>query len=162
MIQLEIDACIWAEGFEKLPYKNPRGVWTCGIGHNLEARGIPASWVKPILDKRGISKKQASEILELDWISAQMNRVYVFTFAEWESFSEAQKFVVTDMIFNMGLGDKNHGFLSFSIASIPAMKRGDWSTVIANLKRSKWVKQTGRRALRDISILETDKVRIEL
>ena len=170
MTDQEIAACIWAEGFEPLPYKDSKGIWSCGIGYNLEAHGIPASWVKPILDgyeiikspgykmlkmKPGITKSQAVEELETWWHRAASTALGPF-FTVWGSFSDVQRFVVTDMVFNMGLGSVKpaKGFLSFSTSTIPAMRRGDWKTVIANLKKSKWAKDTGRRARRDIRMLE--------
>ena len=29
------------EGTESMPYQDPDGIWTAGIGHNLEANGLP-------------------------------------------------------------------------------------------------------------------------
>lgn len=157
MTDQEIAACIWAEGFEPLPYKDSKGIWTCGIGYNLEAHGIPADWVKPILSRTGITRAQAVDRLEFHFDNAESQaHFYTFGLRDWEKFSDIQHFVITDMIYNMGLGSKKpaKGFLSFYISTIPAMIRGDWKTVIANLKKSKWAKDTGRRARRDIKMLE--------
>lgn len=161
MTDLEISACIWAEGFEPLPYKDSKGIWTCGIGYNLEAHGIPADWVRPILSRTGITRAQAVQRLEYLWDVAENQVTWNVFRKEWPTFSDAQRFVITDMVFNMGLGNAQRGFLSFK-TTIELMKQGEWKQVCSNLRKSKWARDTGRRAERDIQILESDKVRIAL
>lgn len=156
MTQTEVDAAIWAEGFNPLPYQDSVGVWTIGIGYNMEAHGIPPEWVKPILDHTGITKDQAIEKLKKEWDSCASKAATIFG-SDWSSFSDAQKFVVTDMIFNMGVGNRSRGFLSFR-NTIEFMKIGNWRAVCNCLKSSKWYRQVGRRAERDIKILETNKI----
>ncbi len=43
------------EGCESLPYPDSRGIWTVGVGHNLEANPLPQSLVDAIVARAGLS-----------------------------------------------------------------------------------------------------------
>lgn len=142
----------WAEGFKSLPYLDSVGVWTIGKGYNLEAHGIPPNLVKKILSKTGITEAEANVLLYNEIISCYKKARELFPNPQ-EPMLEVHWFVITDMIFNMGLGDDNHGFLSFK-KTIAAMNRGDWEEAAAQMKDSNWYRQTKRRARRDILMLK--------
>jgi len=153
MTSKELEAAVWAEGFEPLPYRDSKGIWTIGIGYNMEAHGIPPDWVRPILSKIGITRAAAAHQLEILWERAKDLAIHEVFPTKWPFFSDIQRFVITDMIFNMGLGDSKRGFLSFK-NSIQLMKEGNWTQVCINLRRSKWYRDTKSRAKRDIQMLE--------
>ena len=41
------------EDYELLPYRDPNGIWSIGIGHNLEANGLPPDICKDAPDGMG-------------------------------------------------------------------------------------------------------------
>lgn len=57
-----------------------------------------------------------------------------------------------DLFFNLGPGG-----LSKFVKFLDAMSKGEWVTAAAELTRSKWHGQVGKRAIRIEAIIETGK-----
>ncbi len=80
------------EGLWLKPYRCPKGYWTIGCGHNLEAHG------EPIPDE--ITLEQAEKYLEQDLKNAIADCARIEGFAELDQVRQA---VLIDMCF-MGIG----------------------------------------------------------
>ena len=91
------------EGSRLVAYKDTKGNWTIGVGHNLAARGLP--WV-------------AGDPSETDWggytiNEAQEHNLLLADLAEsirdssglecWNSLSDRRKAAIVDMCFSMGI-----------------------------------------------------------
>ncbi len=125
------------------PYKDSGGQ-SIGWGH----------FIKPGEEhlKKGITREQAEELFKQDVQDAtndlQDNYPKLWNAAETPNRREA----LINMMFNMGMGNKDKGFSSFT-KSIPLMEQGRWEEAAVNLRKSKWYKQTGNRAKRVIKML---------
>lgn len=122
-----------AEGFSKMPYKCPAGHWTIGYGHNLE---------------HGISAEAAEFILRED--VDRVRRQVAEAFFWWAELTEARRFVVVDMCFNLGLA----GLRKFK-KMLSALEAGDYDSAADEMLRSRWAEQVGRRARENASMMKS-------
>ena len=146
------------EGFEIEAYKDSEGIWTIGIGHNLETDQTPEELAimgleDELEDWEGfkITKEQAFELFDLD-VEEAVNDLYpAFTDEDLLKLNETRYAVILSMVFQMG-GAGVRKFKNF----VKAVKTQDWDTaaeemIYANPKvkrHSKWYKQTPERCLR--------------
>ena len=97
------------EGKKNKPYKDSKGYWTIGVGYfigvNLEDLKLSDSVIDLMLEEKA---KQACK------------DAYKVFGAEFENFTEARQNAIINLIFNMGLGNQDKGFLSFT-ETIPYM-----------------------------------------
>ncbi len=70
----------------------------------------------------------------------------------WREKSETRQQVLLDMMFNMGWGGGRRGLSSFRV-TLPLIENGQYHRAAKNLKRSRWARQTGRRAVENIAQL---------
>lgn len=132
-------------------YRCPSGRWSIGYGHNLEAHGIPADLVAPLLSGKGITCIQADQLLYADATQAQRDAAGLIP--NWITLDDVRQDVVTNMSFNMGRMTLStfHDFLS-------AVNRKDFSDASAEMLDSVWAMQTGNRAKRLAKEMLTGKV----
>jgi len=123
------------EGFRQYPYKCSANKTTIGYGHNL--------------DDRGISKKIAEMIFKED-INVAIDDVFEI-FPDFHKFTENQKIVLVDMMFNLGI----IRFRKFR-KMIRAIKKGDWKKAIIEMRNSRWYSQVTNRVEDLIDLLEED------
>ena len=124
------------EGLSLTPYKCSAGALTIGYGHNL--------------DERGISEEAAELLLKQDaQIALNQAKANVPCFKD---LSEARKYVVVDMLFNLGLSR----FMGFK-KMLAALSAGKYKTAAKEMLSSKWATQVKRRAQFLAKIMETGK-----
>jgi lysozyme len=119
--QLPID-----EGRPRRAYRDSVGIWTVGIGRNLEAVEFTDGEIALMF---------ANDLVRAD----NLAHVLVVNF---EDLSEARKAVVVNMAFN--LGPRLGAFHKF----LEAIRLEDWATAAAEMEDSLWHRQVGGRALR--------------
>ena len=122
------------EGLRLKAYQDSRGVWTIGVGHNLEARAIPREAAVLIFEA-----DLADTILDvgkaLPWVA---------------TLDEPRRAAVLNMAFNLGVA----GLLEFRRA-LAAMQRQEWAEAAKEMLDSDWATQVGPRAHRLAQQMET-------
>lgn len=134
------------EGWSAKPYKCPAGTWTIGYGYNMEAHGVPAHLVKAIFDGKGITRKDAEQLLVIEvaqCISAARNIV-----PDFDKLGRPRQFVIIDMIFNLGAA----GYRKFA-NTITAIVAGRYDDAARHMQQSKWYRQVGLRGKRNVRIM---------
>ena len=119
------DLLIRHEGLRLKPYRDTVGKLTIGVGRNL--------------DDVGITEEEALQMLHND-ITRVRTRL-VNTFWWFQKLSRVRRDVVTNMVFNLGLGR----FKRFK-KMIAALEIFDCDQAAKEMLNSKWAKQVGRRA----------------
>ena len=123
------------EGRRLKPYKCTAGKTTIGYGRNLTDCGI--------------SEEEAELMFENDFHKAYIDCYKLFddeTF--FEKLPENVRYVLTDMVFNMGVG-KVQTFKKF----LSALKKGLYEDAAKEMLDSKWATQVGYRAVKLSKIL---------
>jgi lysozyme len=115
------------EGVELKAYQDTVGIWTIGIGRNLQDVGVSMDEAEYMLAN------------DIDVAVGELQR----TFGWFESLSDARQRVCVNMCFNLGLS-RLLGFKKF----IAAMAIGDWKTAGVEMLDSKWSRQVGVRSTR--------------
>jgi lysozyme len=129
------DQLVRDEGVRLQLYKDSRGIWTIGVGHNVEANPLPFDV------SRGITLEQAAKILDDD-----VARVSAKLFADlpWlANLDLVRQGVFLNMSFNMGVG----GVLEFH-HDLADTQAGNYAQAAADMKASAWYSQVGERAQR--------------
>jgi len=126
----------WAEGRRLFPYEDSVGKLTIGVGRNL--------------DDRGLSQDEVDLLLSNDQLIAYKEAVKLPFF---DALDDIRKSVIVDMIFNMGF-PRFSGF----VKTIDAIIAGDYKLAAAEMKDSKWFRQTGRRAVALVRAMYTGEL----
>ncbi len=120
------------EGRESKAYQDSLGIWTVGVGWNLEANPLP----EHIIDQlRDISINQAEGDAR-----ALFSSMAVSSFDE---LSPVRQRVLVNMSFNLGQ-TRLQGFRKMWAA----IELEDWEAAAREMLDSKWANQVGRRATR--------------
>ena len=121
------------EGVELKAYQDTVGIWTIGIGRNLQDVGVSMADAEFLL------------ATDIDVAVSELQR----TFDWFEDLSDARQRVCVNMCFNLGL-TRLLGFKKF----LAAMEEGDWETAGVEMLDSKWARQVGARStrLRDLLV----------
>lgn len=114
------------EGVRADMYKDTRGNWTVGIGHNLSI--AQNTFTVDALFQNDINGCEASLDLHWPW---------------WRQLDTVRQRVMLNMIFNMGSGTLGT-FPKF----LAAMQAGNWMTAGAEMMNSAWAHEVGQRAVR--------------
>jgi lysozyme len=140
--QLERDL-IRDEGLKLKPYQDSVGIWTIGVGHNMQAHPLPEGM---LVDGR-ITEADAKTLLEGDIAEhiAALDAALPWS----QSLDEPRYRALINMAFNLGVA----GLLGFS-NTLALIQRGEYAKAAANLRMSKWAKQVGPRATRIIAVIE--------
>ena len=102
------------EGTQSMPYQDPDGIWTAGIGHNLEANGLPPgicgdapdglNWedgVLPFLKSRGgLTPTEIDALFKYDLTIAAQDLAYCLPTAD--TLVLPRYAAMIDMCFNLG------------------------------------------------------------
>ena len=115
------------EGVELKAYQDTEGIWTIGIGRNLQDVGVSMDEAEYMLAN------------DIDVAVGELQR----TFDWFEGLSDARQRVCINMCFNLGL-TRLLGFKKF----LAAMAAGDWETAGVEMLDSKWSRQVGARSTR--------------
>ncbi|MES1979538.1 MAG: glycoside hydrolase family protein [Pseudomonadota bacterium] len=123
------------EGVEYKPYKDTMGIWTVGVGHNMEAHPLPSDWTFPLTDEQ-VDRLLAQDVLD---VFNDLDRVFPW----WRNMSMVRQRVIANMCFNLG-APRLAGFKN----TLAAMEQGRYTTAAAGMMASLWAKQVGKRAER--------------
>lgn len=121
------------EGYRQHMYKDTEGIWTIGIGFNLE---------------EGFSKEESMLILKHrmgKYVDELVGRVPVFL-----DVCSVRKIVLLDMAYNLGVS----GLLKFR-KMLAALSEGDYQLAAKEMLDSRYAKQVKGRALRNARMMET-------
>jgi lysozyme len=121
------------EGVRARAYRDSRGIWTIGIGRNLEANGL--------------SEDEIELLFQNDYMRAAKG---ASTIGVWPMLDDTRKGVLVEMVFQMGLSR----VLQFRLF-LAALQRKDWAKAAAEMKDSAWFKQTPGRVERLAGIIAT-------
>lgn len=143
------------EGLRLKPYKDSKGIWTILVGHNMEAKPLPAE-MQARLEKDGaLTEVDAESVLCTD-IGDHCILLDKYL-PWWTQLDEARQGALVNMAFNMGVGpseeDPNGKLLQFK-NSLALLERGEYEKAAANFAMSAWYKQVGARAVRLCAIIK--------
>lgn len=130
-----VEQLVLHEGLQTDVYIDTEGNETVGVGYNVTARGwdVFENLAGREIDNDTVTEAEALKVLRYD-IDRTEAAVRVH-FPEYDRLSEVRQRVCVDMAFNMGFKA-----LSFK-QTIAAVKRGDWSTAVRELYKSRWAYQ---------------------
>jgi lysozyme len=120
--QLERD-----EGRKNRAYQDSRGIWTVGVGHNLESTPLSDHAIDVIRDD-DIAAKERELVSALPWLT---------------TLDPVRFTVLMNMAFNLGVD----GLLAFH-DMISAIRAQNWERAADAMRDSKWAGQVGDRAIR--------------
>jgi len=136
--QLKID-----EGFKRSRYKDTKGFWTIGVGHNIDA---DPHYPYRLADEP-LSDEQISFLLARDVANVVM--ALDINANWWRAMDEPRQRVLANMCFNMGWGT-----LSQFKNTLQAMHFADYSAAAQGMRNSLWAQQVGARAERLAKVME--------
>lgn len=127
--ELELD-----EGRRSRAYQDSRGIWTVGVGFNLEANALPDDVIDRLLD---ISIDNA--VLALDVLEPR-----------WRELDDDRQRVLVNMAFNLGaLGFAKFGRMRAAVRSyLDGGGQAALALAADEMLRSRWAEQVGKRAVR--------------
>lgn len=128
------------EGCELMPYKCPAGYLTIGVGRNLETNPFTAEEKKVCGDyMHGINKNMAFYLLrhDIERVKEECSKNISF----FNNLDAERRYALLDMCFNMGI--KTLCKFQFMLG---AMGVGNWEKAADECLRSRYAKQTGKRA----------------
>ena len=132
------DRLVREEGIQLFPYKDSRGIWTIGVGHNIEMDAVMSQnleWLR----LHGITKEDAYALLDRDIRDHSRDLLEALP---WVSgIDDIRRSVLIDMTFNMGI-DKLLGFRD----TLMAIEDERWQDAHDEMLDSKWAGQVGGRA----------------
>lgn len=137
------------EGLELEPYKCPSGAKTIGVGHNIDANGLPSHIAEYLATHGSITKDHAYELLAMDIKIAESACCKIFGVSNFRMLSEPRKAVVISMAFQMGYS----GLRKF-ITTIKLIKERRFEEASQAMLKSKWARQTPNRAKRAAFIMK--------
>lgn len=123
------------EGVRYVIYKDTKGIDTTGVGHNLQAKPLPAGWKYPLNDV------QVDSLLDddLEDVFHDLDRNLPW----WTDLTDMRQRVLANMAFNLGivrlLGFRN---------TLTAMRQGKFNDAADGMLSSAWAGQVKGRAVR--------------
>jgi lysozyme len=130
------------EGRRLKLYKDSNGIWSIGIGRNLQDKGISESEMMFLL-KNDIAEHIGLLDKYLPW---------------WRKMDEVRQRVIANMGFNLGIGpspEHPKGKLLEFKNTLAAMERGDYDAAANGMSASAWAKQVGIRATRLVQMMRS-------
>jgi lysozyme len=123
------------EGVRYSVYKDTKGIDTVGVGHNLQAKPMPAGWSCPLNDV------QVNSLLDddLEDVFHDLDRALPW----WTDLNDVRMRVIANLCFNMGI----NRLLGFTKA-LTAARQGKYDIASAELLNSTWATQVKGRATR--------------
>jgi lysozyme len=117
------------------PYKDTKDIPTVGVGHNLNAKPLPAGWKYPLNDI------QVNSLLDddLEDVFHDLDRSLPW----WTDLSDVRQRVLANMCFNLGI-TKLLGFRN----TLVAMRQGKYDAAADGMLASAWASQVKGRATR--------------
>lgn len=134
------------EGYREQPYKDSRGIWTVGVGFNLEAHG--ARLTRPpfnttaqavISGQRRLTRPEIELLLREELDSARNAAIRMHS--DLGAHPPEIQAIVIDLIYNVG----EAGWRGF-VNTRAALNRKDYEGFANGLQNSRWYGQVGRRS----------------
>jgi lysozyme len=123
------------EGVRYVVYKDTKGIDTTGVGHNLQAKPLPAGWKYPLNDV------QVNALLDddLEDVFHDLDRFLPW----WRDLNDVRQRVMANLCFNMGI-TRLLGF----VRALTAARQGKYGASADELLNSTWAGQVKGRAVR--------------
>jgi lysozyme len=123
------------EGVRYSVYKDTKGIDTVGVGHNLQAKPMPAGWKCPLNDT------QVNSLLDddLEDVFHDLDRNLPW----WTDLNDVRQRALSNMCFNLGI-TKLLGFKN----TLVFMRQGKYSQAADGMLASAWATQVKGRAQR--------------
>jgi lysozyme len=123
------------EGVRYSVYKDTKGIDTVGVGHNLQAKPLPAGWKCPLNDT------QVDSLLDddLEDVYHDLDRNLPW----WTDLNDVRQRVICNMAYNLGI-TKLLGFRN----TLVFMRQGKYDAAADGMLASAWATQVKGRALR--------------
>ena len=121
------------EGFRTKLYKDTKGLYTIGVGRNIQENGIREIEAEFML-KNDIDQT----ILDLKQV-----------FPDFDTLPDNVKLVLVDMMFNLGLPR----FSKFK-HMIQAVKERNWANMILEMRDSEWCRELTERCEDDTALIQ--------
>jgi len=141
------DRLVKEEEFRKFPYQDSRGIWTIGVGHNIEVDFDMKNKLGVLL-KNGLTTEEVYRLLDKDIEKAVYNLSLKLPWTN--DLDEVRREVLVDMVFNMGINK----VIRFN-NTLNLIKNGKYHEASENLKLSLWYSQVGVRAKNLCRVLDT-------
>jgi lysozyme len=128
------------EGVKFKPYKDTKGFATIGVGHNIDAKGLPDD-IEAYLESYGKITQEMVDILldaDIEDAIADCERLY----PDFSNFSEVRQDALIDFVFNVGYGVAK----KFSTTN-RHINAGRWEKAADGLLTSLYAKQVKGRAV---------------
>lgn len=127
--ELFMEELVLSEGKVRHVYQDTKGYYTIGIG--------------TLVDER-----LGAGLTDEEMYYLARNRVRAFSeeldkkLPWWRDLTPRRQRVILELAYNMGVGSRKKGLLSF-FNTLPAIERGDYETAVNGLLRSKWADDVG-------------------
>lgn len=128
------------EGKRSKVYRDSMGIWSAGIGRNMQDKGLSEDEMLFML-RNDIREHCALLDRHCPW---------------WRNLDEVRQRVLANMAFNLGVGPSDEqpkGKLLTFKNTLQAMARGDYEAAANGMSSSAWAKQVGIRATRLIDMM---------
>jgi lysozyme len=135
------------EGKRLKAYRDTKGKWTIGIGHNLTDCGT-APLTRTLQDvlANGINEAENDILFDHD-INHTESDLDKYA-AWWRTLDPVRQRVMLNMCFNMGWGaGTTHGLHTF-VNTLGMIQRGEYSRAADAMLASLWAREVGMRAQR--------------
>lgn len=120
----------WQEGYRLTPYKDTKGFWSVGFGHNLDAHGQRHD--------RDYTAEECEAFFQADIIHvmALLDRHLPW----WRKETEPRQRALANLMYNLGWGDGKHGLSSFK-HSLAYFAAGEYDYAAKGFLNSSWANQ---------------------
>lgn len=107
-----------------------------GIGHNIDAKGLPEHIGKHLAANGTITEQMIDSLFASDVMDAM--RACTELYPQFNTFTEARKIALIDFVFNVGIGTANE----FK-ATNRAINGGNWEAAAEGIRKSLYYRQLG-------------------
>jgi lysozyme len=137
------------EGLRLKPYRDTVGVWTIGVGRNMQANPIEDEIGRRV-GPEGITRAEAMLLLRNDinrTVRDVRNNISFF-----DRLSEPRQHVIVDMAFNLGIT----GLLKFK-KTLSSIEKGAYHQAAVEMLDSTWAQQVKGRARRLSDMMDNNR-----
>src|SRR5216683_3351843 len=134
------DDLIRDEGERLRAYRDTKGIWTIGIGHNIEADPVENPQLQHLINP-GIDRATVDELFASDLGNAKSQLGLHLPW--WTELDDIRQDVLVNMTFNMGINT----LLQFH-NTLAKLQAGDYDGAADGMLASAWAGQVGQRAQR--------------
>ena len=134
------------EGYKKEPYRCSANKLSVGVGHNVDANGLPED-IQAYLDENGFITDEMIDLLletDISIAAADCRELY----PNFDLFSDNRQMALIDFLFNVGRSTAS----SFKNTN-RAINEERWSDAADNFTKSLWYKQVKNRAVTIVSMI---------